>query len=163
MQVLPLRISVGRGDKASIGPHHGRSDRGFGDADAASYDWTEPKQYLATSGREAPPFRAAYLLSGDDTGVVAVGGPHAAGPVGTKPKTPASRKKAEPKPVKAASIVTEPTTRKLKKYSPAEPASILASVEKAAPVAKVSSSDDLQALVELEAENAELRKRLGKA
>ncbi|WP_280993853.1 transposase [Ochrobactrum sp. 19YEA23] len=138
-----------------------------------------------------------------------------------KPKTRAPRKKAEPKPVvakpaakvtKVATAVAAPVAATRKRYSPAERASILASVAKAlksgettlkaalqqtdiseqtyynwknaagktaAPVTvKSSEGDDLKALVALEAENlklrkelaaklraenAELRKRLGKA
>ena len=134
----------------------------------------------------------------------------AAEPASSKPKTRAPRKKAEPKAAaakpaakapkaaksapKAAAIAAAPAGRKVKKYSPAERASILASVEKAtkdgkvtlkaalqqaevseqtyynwknaagktaAPAAaKASSSDDLKALVALEAENLKLRKEL---
>lgn len=131
-------------------------------------------------------------------------------PARSKPKTRAPRKKAEPKAAaakpaakaakaaksapKAAAVAAAPAGRKVKKYSPAERASILASVEKAtkggkvtlkaalqqaevseqtyynwknaagktaAPAtAKASSSDDLKALVALEAENLKLRKEL---
>ncbi|MDH7787270.1 putative transposase [Ochrobactrum sp. 19YEA23] len=143
----------------------------------------------------------------------------AAEPASAKPKTRAPRKKAEPKAaaakpaakaakapkaakaapkaVKASTAaVVAPAGRQVKRYTPAERASILASVEKAtkggkitlkaalqqaevseqtyynwknaagktaapAAAAKASStSDDLKALVALEAENIKLRKEL---
>ena len=143
----------------------------------------------------------------------------AAEPVSAKPKTRAPRKKAEPKAAsakpaakatkapkaakaasapKAAKVVATvaaPAGRQVKRYTPAERASILASVEKAtkggkttlkaalqhaevseqtyynwknaagktaAPAAAKASptSDDLKALVALEAENLKLRKEL---
>ncbi len=138
----------------------------------------------------------------------------AAEPVSAKPKTRAPRKKAEPKAAAAkpavkapkakaapkavkasAAAVAAPAGRQVKRYTPAERASILASVEKAtkggkttlkaalqhaevseqtyynwknaagktaAPAAAKASptSDDLKALVALEAENLKLRKEL---
>ncbi len=141
----------------------------------------------------------------------------AAEPVSAKPKTRAPRKKAEPKAASAkpaakaakapkakaapkavkasAATVAAPAGRQVKRYTPAERASILASVEKAtkggkttlkaalqhaevseqtyynwknaagktaAPAAAKASptSDDLKALVALEAENLKLRKEL---
>jgi len=143
-------------------------------------------------------------------------------PVGATKKTRAPRKKAEPRPAKAATapaakttraasrtvkaakaaaksapVAAEPATRTVKKYTPAQRASILASVEKTtkggkttlkaalqqlqvseqtyynwknaagktAPVeakAKTTAgaSDDLKALIALEAENLKLRKEL---
>ncbi|MEJ5023092.1 transposase [Ochrobactrum vermis] len=133
-------------------------------------------------------------------------------PVSTTKKTRAPRKKAEPKPVKAAAapaakttrvaaksapIEAEPPTRTIKKYTPEQRASILAAVERAtkggkttlkaalqqlevseqtyynwknaagktALVAakaktKAGASDDLKALIALEAENLKLRQEL---
>ncbi|UVV70783.1 transposase [Brucella anthropi] len=133
-------------------------------------------------------------------------------PVGNTKKTRAPRKKAEPKPVKAAAapaakttraaaksapIEAEPASRTIKKYTPEQRASILAAVEKTtkggkttlkaalqqlevseqtyynwknaagktAPVAvkaksTAGASDDLKALIALEAENLKLRKEL---
>ena len=138
----------------------------------------------------------------------------AAEPVGATKKTRAPRKKAEPKPAKAvaapaaktnkaaaktAPIAAEAATRTIKRYTPTQRASILASVEKttkngkttlkaalqhlevseqtyynwknaagktapAAAKAKAKTmagaSDDLKALITLEAENLKLRKEL---
>ncbi len=135
----------------------------------------------------------------------------AAEPVGVTKKARVPRKKAEPKPVKAAApaakttkaaaktapVAVEPATRTVKKYTPAQRASILAAVEKTtktgkttlkaalqqlevseqtyynwrnaagktAPVAAkakttAGASDDLKALITLEAENLKLRKEL---
>lgn len=133
-------------------------------------------------------------------------------PVGITKKTRASRKKAEPRPAKAAtapaakttraaaksaSVAAEPATRTVKKYTPAQRTSILASVEKATKSGKTTlkaalqqlevseqtyynwknaagktalaaakakttagASDDLKALIALEAENLKLRKEL---
>lgn len=132
-------------------------------------------------------------------------------PVGATKKTRASRKKAEPKPVKAAApaakatkaaaktapIAAEPATRTVKKYTPAQRASILTAVEKTTKTGKTTlkaalqqlevseqtyynwknaagkttqvaakakttagASDDLKALITLEAENLKLRKEL---
>jgi len=143
-------------------------------------------------------------------------------PVGDNKKTRAPRKKAEPKPTKAAAapaakttraasrpvkatkaaakttpVAAEPASRTVKKYTPAQRASILAAVEKtikggkttlkaalqqlevseqtyynwknaagktASVAAKaktaVGASNDLKALITLEAENLKLRKEL---
>jgi len=143
---------------------------------------------------------------------------NAAEPVGAKPKTRAPRKRTTPKPVKTSAVspstatkvstkpanapkaaataepvVTQPAKRTVKRYSPAQRAALLASIEKAtrggkvtlkaalqqaevseqtyynwknaaekaAPAtARTSSGDDLKTLVTLEAENLKLRKEL---
>ncbi len=84
----------------------------------------------------------------------------AAEPVGATKKTRAPRKKAEPKPVKAAvpaakatkvaaktaPIAAEPATRTVKKYTPAQRASILAAVEKRTKGGKTTLKAALQQL-----------------
>lgn len=81
----------------------------------------------------------------------------AAEPVGDTKKTRAPRKKGEPKPAKpaatpaskaskAASIIAEPVARTIKKYTPAQRASILASVEKATKNGKTTLKTALQQL-----------------
>lgn len=84
----------------------------------------------------------------------------AAEPVDIKKKARAPRKKAEPKPLKAASpaakatkaaaktapVAAEPATRTVKKYTPAQRASILASVEKATKSGKTTLKAALQQL-----------------
>lgn len=140
-------------------------------------------------------------------------GTQTAEPVGTAPKTPKVRKKADAtpantkaapalKPTKALKVTAKASKvlpvaadappRKVRKYTPADRASLLASIEKAiksgkttlkaalqqanvgeqtyynwknaaakaSPTGKSSVSDDLSALVALEAENTRLRKEL---
>ena len=81
----------------------------------------------------------------------------AAEPVGTAKKTRAPRKKAEQKPAKAAGVSTskaaraaldiaKPVARTIKKYTPAQRASILASVEKATKNGKTTLKTALQQL-----------------
>ncbi|MBA8821735.1 transcriptional regulator [Ochrobactrum sp. P6BS-III] len=84
----------------------------------------------------------------------------AAEPVDIKKKARAPRKKAEPKPLKAASpaakatkaaaktapVAAEPATRTVKKYTPAQRASILASVEKTTKSGKTTLKAALQQL-----------------
>lgn len=82
----------------------------------------------------------------------------AAEPVGTAKKTRAPRKKAEQKPAKAAGVSTSKAARAaldiakpavgrtIKKYTPAQRASILASVEKATKNGKTTLKAALQQL-----------------